>query len=290
MKRFLIAALFTSAFFAGVALGPMHLRAQNIAGGTVSGTTLAATNTTNQITLGAAAHTTVLSFTAPAAASQTVTFPDPTGADSVAYLALAQSLSNKTIPAPILSGTVTGTYTLGGTPTITSPVINSPSGNLGGSSTAANFAQTLSDPTTGNATAATQTTFFSTNSVTIPASAFNANGRALHCAAWGVTAANANTKGFQFLFGASTALLAPATTTGSGVPFIATLDVVRTGSNTQSGSASFLLATAVAPSIVQSTALAQTDSSSITVAMQANNQSAAASAATGNGMVCTFMN
>lgn len=39
--------------------------------------------------------------------------------DTIALLAAAQSLSNKTIPSPILSGTVTGTYTLGGTPTIT---------------------------------------------------------------------------------------------------------------------------------------------------------------------------
>lgn len=161
---------------------------------------------------------------------------------------------------------------------------------LGGSVTTAGVAQTLSDGTVGNVSTATQTTFFTINSVTIPASAFNVTGRALHCAAWGITAVNANTKGFQFAVGASTALLAPATSTGSGVPFIAYLDMVRTGSSTQSGSASFLLATAVAPSIVQATTLAQTDTGSIVVAMQANNQSAAASAATGNGMICTFMN
>lgn len=35
----------------------------------------------------------------------------------------AQSVSDKTFPSPILSGTVTGTYTLGGTPTIASPII-----------------------------------------------------------------------------------------------------------------------------------------------------------------------
>ena len=220
--------------------------------------------TTNQLTLGASTHTLVISSTAPAGASQTLTLPDPTGADSVAYLALAQTLTNKTINAPI--------------------------GILGGSATTANFVQTLSDPSTGNVSTATQTTFFPINTVTIPASAFNANGRALHCAAWGVTAANGNTKGFQFLFGASAALVAPATSAGSAVPFIAYLDVVRTGPSTQSGSASFMLATAVAPSIVQSTGLAQTDTGSIAVSMEANNQSAAASAATGNGMICTFLN
>jgi hypothetical protein len=39
----------------------------------------------------------------------------------------SQTLTNKTITAPVLSGSVTGTYTLAGTPTITSPVITNPS-------------------------------------------------------------------------------------------------------------------------------------------------------------------
>lgn len=42
----------------------------------------------------------------------------------VVDLTTAQALSNKTLTAPVLSGTVTGTYTLGGTPTITKPVLN----------------------------------------------------------------------------------------------------------------------------------------------------------------------
>lgn len=41
-----------------------------------------------------------------------------------ATLAGSESLTNKTITAPVLSGSVTGTYTLAGTPTITSPTIN----------------------------------------------------------------------------------------------------------------------------------------------------------------------
>lgn len=38
----------------------------------------------------------------------------------------AQTLTNKTITAPVFSGTATGTYTLGGTPTISSPAISAP--------------------------------------------------------------------------------------------------------------------------------------------------------------------
>lgn len=72
---------------------------------------LVLTQATNQLTLGAAAHTLVISSTAPAGATQTLTLPDPTGADSVAYLALAQTLTNKTLTAPVIS-TVTNTGTL----------------------------------------------------------------------------------------------------------------------------------------------------------------------------------
>lgn len=37
-----------------------------------------------------------------------------------------QTLTNKTITAPVFSGTATGTYTLGGTPTISSPTLTTP--------------------------------------------------------------------------------------------------------------------------------------------------------------------
>ena len=51
-------------------------------------------------------------------------------ADSgIAYTALAtlagtETLTNKTLTAPVLSGTITGTYTLAGTPTLASPVMS----------------------------------------------------------------------------------------------------------------------------------------------------------------------
>lgn len=61
---------------------------------------------------------------------------------TLSTLAGAESLSNKTVVAPVLSGSMTGTYTLAGTPTITSPTISSPtistptfSGTAGGSLT-----------------------------------------------------------------------------------------------------------------------------------------------------------
>jgi hypothetical protein len=46
--------------------------------------------------------------------------------DTVVGLATTDTLTNKTLTAPVFSGSVTGTYTLAGTPTFTSPTITSP--------------------------------------------------------------------------------------------------------------------------------------------------------------------
>lgn len=78
-----------------------------------------------------------------ATSSRTVTLPDPGGSDQITYDALATTLTNKTLTAPILSGTITGTYTLGGTPTFTSPTINTPT-IVGGTSTQTRVITTIS--------------------------------------------------------------------------------------------------------------------------------------------------
>jgi trimeric autotransporter adhesin len=69
--------------------------------------TLALSNTTNQLVVGTT-HTDTLSFTAPAS-SVTITFPDPGGNDSVAYLAATQTLTNKTLTSPTLTTPALGT-------------------------------------------------------------------------------------------------------------------------------------------------------------------------------------
>lgn len=50
-------------------------------------------------------------------ATQQHTLP-AVASDTVGLLAATQTLTNKTLTAPVLGGTITGTYTLGGTPTI----------------------------------------------------------------------------------------------------------------------------------------------------------------------------
>lgn len=80
-----------------------------------------ATDTTKQIGFSISGNTTGIKLTVASTQStaQTLTLPNITGADTVAVLSLAQTLSNKTLASLVLSGTITGTYNIGGTPTLT---------------------------------------------------------------------------------------------------------------------------------------------------------------------------
>lgn len=85
--------------------------------GVASGTSLALAATTNQIATGASSNITTVSFPASSGAV-TLTMPNTT--DTVVGRATTDTLTNKTLTAPVLGSTVTGTYTLGGTPTLAS--------------------------------------------------------------------------------------------------------------------------------------------------------------------------
>lgn len=66
---------------------------------------LTLTNTSNQIVLGTT-RTLTLTAPTPAGSSRTLTLPDPGGNDSVVYLALAQTLTNKTLTTPTIASFV----------------------------------------------------------------------------------------------------------------------------------------------------------------------------------------
>jgi hypothetical protein len=57
-------------------------------------------------------------------ASSTRTYAVPNYDGTLATLAGTETLTNKTITAPVLSGTTTGTYIIGGTPTVSSPILD----------------------------------------------------------------------------------------------------------------------------------------------------------------------
>lgn len=93
-----------------------------------TGATLTLADGSTFVTAGA------FSVTFTATAATTLTLP-LTG--TLATLAGSEAFTNKTLTAPVLSGSVTGTYTLAGTPTITGPAISAPvlSGAITGSPT-----------------------------------------------------------------------------------------------------------------------------------------------------------
>lgn len=106
---------------------------QNTAGGafvpsadhTVSGVWTWRTSTSPLVFEGATDDDfeTTFTITEPTA-DRTITFQNAT--DTLVGRDTTDTLTNKTLTAPALSGSVTGTYTLAGTPTFTSPTINTP--------------------------------------------------------------------------------------------------------------------------------------------------------------------
>lgn len=127
--------LFALALVAAAALGPVRMFAQNIAGGTVSGTTvtattsltspiLAVTDTTNQVALGTT-NVTTISAAAPAS-SITVQFPNVAGSIPTAFDCGSTGSGNQTCSPAAASGNYhaySGRSTLSGsTATITFPI------------------------------------------------------------------------------------------------------------------------------------------------------------------------
>lgn len=105
---------------------------------------------------------------ATAIASGTLTLPAAT--DTLVGLATADNLTNKTLTAPVLSGSVTGTYTLAGTPTIASPTLTG-TVHAGAVSANAGNCQTIvgAKATLGNASA---TSFIRVTSPNVTGGAF----------------------------------------------------------------------------------------------------------------------
>jgi len=123
-----------SATALGVTTGTLSL-AGNFAISGAFATTLTVTNTTNVTlpttgTLATLAGAETLTNKTVNLTSNTLTgtvaqFNTALSDGDFATLAGSETLTNKTLTAPILSGSVTGTYTLAGTPTISSPTVNS---------------------------------------------------------------------------------------------------------------------------------------------------------------------
>lgn len=80
---------------------------------------------TDVVTLAGSQTLTNKTLTTPiiSSISNTGTLTLPTSTDTLVGRATTDTLTNKTLTAPVFSGTITGTYTLGGTPTFPSSVV-----------------------------------------------------------------------------------------------------------------------------------------------------------------------
>lgn len=161
---------------------------------------------------------------------------------------------------------------------------------LGGASTSTLAGTDVGGITdTTNATSGTvQNTEYTLNSITLPASAFNATGRGLEVVAWGTLAANANAKNVKIYFGAT----AVATVTGSTAnakDYLISMRCLRTGSSTQSCAATITIDTGTSATFAVA-APTETDTAAIVIAVKSANTAAAAASASGKGLLAQFLN
>lgn len=162
---------------------------------------------------------------------------------------------------------------------------------LGGGSTstlAGRLIGGLTDPSS-TASGSTQNTEYTLNSITLPASAFNANTRGISCQAWGTGAGNANAKNYKFYFG-TTAVTTLTGTTDNTKDYLAEMVVLRTGASTQSGFGTITSDIGAPDALAANAAIAETDTGAIVIAFKSANTAAAATSATGKGMSCAFIN
>jgi hypothetical protein len=141
--------------------------------------------------------------------------------------------------------------------------------------------------TTSTASGTVQSTEYTLNSVTIPATEW-VGARGVRCVAWGTTTANANAKNIKFYFGA-TAVSTLTGTTDSAKDYLGEIVVLRTGASTQAGYGAITSDIGAPDAFAVTTSLAETETSSIVIALKTANTAAAAGSATGKGMHCSWL-
>lgn len=128
-----------------------------------------------------------------------------------------------------------------------------------------------------NASGTVQSTFYTLNSLTIPANALSANGKGFTFLFAAATAANANAKSFQLIFGTATIALT-AGSTASGKPVVCQGSIVRSAVGAQIVVVQLTIDTTTATFV---TTAAADETAAWTLAFQSANTAAAAASASG---------
>jgi hypothetical protein len=136
----------------------------------------------------------------------------------------------------------------------------------------------------GNGNDTTEDTLFT---FSLPANSLDQVGRALQIVAWGSFANNSHSKNARLYFGSEVVGELSNTTTG-GIGWYLEMNVVKTGSNTQSISSQLIAGTTHGGVTVQ--AGAETDTAAITVKVTGQTGTAGANDIVCNGLQITAMN
>lgn len=132
----------------------------------------------------------------------------------------------------------------------------------------------------------TQSTEYTLNSVTIPATDF-AMARGVRCQFDGTLAANANAKTLKFYFG-STVVTTLTGDTDNGADFTSEITVYRTGQSTQTAFGS-ISATTTSKAPAVTTSPTEAEGSAIVIKFTSANTAAAAASGTGKGLYCAWL-
>jgi len=155
---------------------------------------------------------------------------------------------------------------------------------LAGPATGKLLSGSLIDPTTVTG-GTTQSTDNLLNTVSLDDEMLALRGRGMLIIAWGTTATNGNTKDLKLKYG-GTAIMTIADSTASAKDFLFVALIVRDGVDTERGTGFALVDGAlVAATSINISSLSVDQNATAAIITTADNNSAAASAATGKGLV-----
>lgn len=149
------------------------------------------------------------------------------------------------------------------------------------------FVVGLTPDNTINNSGTTISTWYTLNSLLIPANALSADGKAFAFEFIGITALNANTKDFRLSWGTHTFTLVSGST-GNFVQYIVRGTCRRLTVGAQKLAATIVINNALVGSLVADAV--EDETTALTLALQSENSAAAAQSATGKGAIGWFLN